>query len=633
MKKITLLILFLFLSGAGIYYYFHKSTQETALLETLVPEDAILLYNSSNFIADFYDFDTSEVAQFLYQFEVIQDKKKVLKSILSLIPKTDFSLSFSAHKSANKEFELIYYFNDNQQNIIGILDILAKKEHWKKEKRKLDGINITEHFLKGETVLSYCVKDGWLVMSKSPYLLEEVIRNNYQHHPFKNYNWIVFTKNAKSFLQSFFKNNTFSTWFNFKEDVVYFDFKFNNNEFKLIGLTNKNNNSYINQPLISFQEYIPISASLVQKEENKLRIITDNEQEIIVQKVNHKVNFLDTIYTSYNFYPLREDSDLFYVKVNSVIEVVGKSKVELIRYLEALENEDVWGKSLKMKSFIEQTVDGAQNSVFINLNLSISYLFNELESSIKEDFSKHIPKFKMVDFISLQKTISSTENLYEWLVIFKNNKKNTKKNVEINNQSKEYILYTSVYDPITKPYLVRNHITSAQEFIFQDSLFSIHLVGNKGQLNWSKSVESELVTDIKQVDIYRNGKLQYIFATKNKIYIVDRNGEDIENYPITINSKIKFLSIFDYDKDKKYRFLITTEEGNYLMYNTKKELLSPWNPLTLNGIPLKAPEHIRVGNKDIILIVTNDNKVHLLNRRAEYYKGFPFLTSNNKTNS
>ena len=45
------------------------------------------------------------------------------------------------------------------------------------------------------------------------------------------------------------------------------------------------------------------------------------------------------------------------------------------------------------------------------------------------------------------------------------------------------------------------------------------------------------------------------FATKNRVYLVDILGNDVNDFPLKFKDDItKPLSVFDYDKNKDYRF-------------------------------------------------------------------------------
>ena len=72
-----------------------------------------------------------------------------------------------------------------------------------------------------------------------------------------------------------------------------------------------------------------------------------------------------------------------------------------------------------------------------------------------------------------------------------------------------------------------------------------------GELIWKKNIETKIIGDIQQIDLYKNGRLQFAFNTTKDFQILDKNGKIVKK--IKHDNKVG-LSIFDYDKVKNYRF-------------------------------------------------------------------------------
>ena len=59
---------------------------------------------------------------------------------------------------------------------------------------------------------------------------------------------------------------------------------------------------------------------------------------------------------------------------------------------------------------------------------------------------------------------------------------------------------------------------------------------------------------VSQIDYYKNGKLQLLFNTENQLYMIDRLGNFVTNYPIDLPTTTHLShALFDYDNNKKYR--------------------------------------------------------------------------------
>jgi hypothetical protein len=129
---------------------------------------------------------------------------------------------------------------------------------------------------------------------------------------------------------------------------------------------------------------------------------------------------------------------------------------------------------------------------------------------------------------------------------------------------------------------------------------------------------------ISQIDFYANGKLQYFFTTTDQIHIIDRLGDYVENYPLTVpNASITHASIIDYDHSKKYRFLIADKTGKLMMFDKEGTNLDGWNPKNIDGMLGMTPQHHRIKGKDYLIAIRNDGTVYLMNRRGETLKNFP----------
>ncbi|MFA9371483.1 MAG: DUF3352 domain-containing protein [Labilibaculum antarcticum] len=168
-----------------------------------------------------------------------------------------------------------------------------------------------------------------------------------------------------------------------------------------------------------------------------------------------------------------------------------------------------------------------------------------------------------------------------------------------------------------KPYLVVNHYTKENEILVQDINNELHLLNPSGRILWKKPMESQIVGKVHQVDIYGNGKLQYLFATKNKLHLVDRNGDKVGNYPIKLKAEaIQGVSIFDYDNNKDYRFFIPCKDKNIYAYTKEGKTLTGWNPAKSENEINCEIQHFRVKNRDY-LVYADKYRVYILNRRGE----------------
>jgi hypothetical protein len=167
------------------------------------------------------------------------------------------------------------------------------------------------------------------------------------------------------------------------------------------------------------------------------------------------------------------------------------------------------------------------------------------------------------------------------------------------------------------PIWLKNHLNNQYDFIFQDSENYLYYYSNKGNQYWKKKIPKKIIGDIKQIDIYKNGRLQIIFRTEDRLYVLDRNGNEVKQLSFEIDSGENNIpiSIFDYEKNRNYRFLVTND--NIIeMFDSRGKKVSGFKPNTFESSIIKSPAHIRIDGKDFILVQLENGELKILDRRG-----------------
>jgi hypothetical protein len=166
---------------------------------------------------------------------------------------------------------------------------------------------------------------------------------------------------------------------------------------------------------------------------------------------------------------------------------------------------------------------------------------------------------------------------------------------------------------IAGPFLFPNHTNNSYDVALQEEDNQLNLVSATGEVYWSKQLEEPIIGKIHAVDTYRNGRQQLLFATSKKVYLLDREGNDVESYPYNVKETVtQPLSVFDYDDNRKYRILITIGEKLTMLDITGKQVKG--FKYKTDGIINTSPQHFRRGNKDYIAFMLEGGKLKLLDR-------------------
>lgn len=168
-----------------------------------------------------------------------------------------------------------------------------------------------------------------------------------------------------------------------------------------------------------------------------------------------------------------------------------------------------------------------------------------------------------------------------------------------------------------RPYLVMNHNTRTMEIMVQDTENHLYLLSSAGVILWEIPLKEKVLSDIEQVDFFRNGKLQYLFNTESAIYLVDRRGKFTGNFPVRIKAKAtNGMLVADYEKNRNYRYILAVNGNRLIALDRTGTLLKGWKAENTDGPVTQPVQYFRMEGKDY-LVATDNRKLYLMNRKGE----------------
>jgi hypothetical protein len=247
---------------------------------------------------------------------------------------------------------------------------------------------------------------------------------------------------------------------------------------------------------------------------------------------------------------------------------------------------------------------------YSNPSLSKKSYKNYLRSQVYNNNFKEPSKFNKINALVYQFSTSTKSVLYNNLIIKYNDtvvSKNPKAIWECRLNA----------DILFKPTLVKNHQSNETEIFVQDSKYTIYLINNSGRILLKKNIGEPIISDIYQIDYYKNRKLQYLFNTSGKIYLMDRLGNFIENYPISLKQQASNgLTLINSKKKKDYKILIATTDLKVYEFDKKGNIESNWKFKKTESLTTQPIQLFTRNDKDYI--VFNDlNNIYILNKIGE----------------
>ena len=166
-------------------------------------------------------------------------------------------------------------------------------------------------------------------------------------------------------------------------------------------------------------------------------------------------------------------------------------------------------------------------------------------------------------------------------------------------------------------YVVNPLDKSRQEIVVQDSAYNLILIGNQGRILWKIKLDGFILSEIYQLNCFKDGQLQYFFSTGEYLHMIDHDGNYIRNYPLSLRSPAtNGVSVFDYDKKGEYRFFIAGKDHRVYLYDKKGNIIPDWAPGKTEHDVNQPVQYFRVENKDY-LVFADSNRGYILDRKGK----------------
>ncbi len=298
-----------------------------------------------------------------------------------------------------------------------------------------------------------------------------------------------------------------------------------------------------------------------------------------------------------------------YVSFYDNFMIFSNSEKGLQEYLHSMALDATLAKDIRYLEFKQNISNRSNINIFVDVNKAFSFE--------KEIFSDDISKFldtrqeNLRKFWALNWQVQRNKDIYFNSLILGYNEKGKE---EAQTTWQSTIGSTIPF----KPQIVINHDDRKnREIILQDNRNSLHQVTKDGRIRWSIQLPEPVLGEIHQIDYYRNGNLQYLFNTKDKLYLLDRNGNNVAHFPVDFRSPAtNGISVFDYDNNRNYRYFVACEDKKVYAYDQEAKIISGWI-FDKTDFPVTTPvQHFRVGQKDFI-VFKDESRIYIQDRRGE----------------
>lgn len=591
---ITITSVFLFLS---IRYFYHQNLIENKVLALLpASPDCIIRFNNPE---ELYN-------QYLSQnilFKKIHSRQKDV--LIKIVAKLDsLYRPLSAKDVKIQSFYSAHYIDD--------MWLLGFAAYQTKDVGKI------QKYLKRKNLYFKEIDGNFLIAEK------EIKLNQINTSSSTNNNYVrwmnifskktapldIYQKNAKSecAYQVYFKtNNILLNGFVKYTDVSNYS---HNNKLNLnidenikiqpfnININDKNDES-VNDFLKTFQQHYLHKKISIQ---NCLVFPFDNTESTFITLKN--ISDSNFIYDNVNIFKIKPD-------VNKSLATHLKLFNDTSIYASILENNLIFTNDF--------------NSI-IHFKKILSESFSETDYyllQLKNTTSEDIENSDIHQYLPVQWTFQKDSMSYDFNVQIYSSLMNDcfafQMDIQKNNFTQQY-LWTYLH-PIKIQKLVGtfdDHKTHTQFVLFQDSIFNLICLNANGEKLWEYPLKSLIQSPIFIVDILKNNKHQMLFNTEKSIYLLDRNGKNVGEFPVQLISKITNpINVIDYEGNKNYRVWFSTQNHYTYNYTLDGKMAEQYRPYYCDEWIVNPIKYVSIGLSDYLVLITNKGRIIGISRKGD----------------
>ena len=565
--------------------------------------------------------------------------------------------------------ELTYSFHNSGKNKLN--GIIIQKSELIDIDPKLVSDTINYNGLKIFSYKEFYIskKEEYVLISKDKLLIENVLRDatfnkNDNFKEFKKLH-LSKTKNISLNASENFKNvkfnindeniSEYSNW-------IQYEFDLENDDINILGVSERDKSN----------REINILESLDKSKSDILKIIPSNFS--LFKRMNFNKDIIENNYNNFiNNESVKEKKlDSIFNDVKEIGEVnINDSSILMLSYndfntnklLKKYDQISIYreqiiydGKDINLSDFDILDFKISKNYDFISNIDNILILSNDLDiiQNLILNYNNQSLILKDENFIKFLESVPNKTTFFEIInYSYSEDYENFPywfSNYEIKNTNNFKSLFTTPSFDLKKnknlnlkfsknfqnkiivgPIFIDNYRSGEKNIILQDSNLNLILLGLNQEIIFEKQLNSKIISEIYQVDLYKNNRLQFIFLTEKEFIVLDIKGNYVKKIALKKSESNKYLSVFDYDKNRNYRFVI--QNGKSIkMLDSKFNNVRGFKRTKLKYEIQQKIKHIRILNKDYLTLIGKDGVPLILDRRGNVRIKLPKNLSIGKNN-
>ncbi|QNF34893.1 hypothetical protein HUW51_20000 [Adhaeribacter swui] len=296
---------------------------------------------------------------------------------------------------------------------------------------------------------------------------------------------------------------------------------------------------------------------------------------------------------------------------------------EVLRgYLQNIRDKKVWANNTGHQSFIQQSLPQANASLYVNTNYAWNILNRYLLEDKKLGLLRYERFFKNFGQISLQYLADKQQLTTRFLLQHQPQTKAPQQLKQIFQQEQEIAFAAPL---VSGPALFTGTSSTRNKILVQDSAQVLYQIADDGKVVWADSLDSKITSPIYPVTLGAGSQPKYVFSTRNHIYCLNQEGNDVENFPFNLSDSttIQNLTVIKPGGANNLNFLVNDVQGNVYLYDQQGNLLPGWEPKEMPGKLAMAPYYLQIKGREVFILILENGYTYAVDRNGANYPGFP----------
>ena len=165
----------------------------------------------------------------------------------------------------------------------------------------------------------------------------------------------------------------------------------------------------------------------------------------------------------------------------------------------------------------------------------------------------------------------------------------------INKSSTPAVVADAAVEVPEGPFEVKNSQTGGTNLLAQQSNYYLSFKEMDGKGIWSVPFDGPLCGRVESIDYYNNGKIQFLFASGSKLYLLDRLGRFVAKFPSELGKDVLLgPQAYDFTGAGGYTVTVLHTDNTIGMYNLHGAKPDGWQGIATDEKIIALPELVEV---------------------------------------